>query len=74
MRRDSMQLREGVKMPSYEITTEDVEYLRHGEKKLIARLYKPKGDGPFPAVVDLHGGAWTSGDLGGTQGLDETLA
>ena len=61
-------------MPNYEITTEDVEYLRHGDKKLIARLYKPKGDGPFPAVIDLHGGAWTSGDLTGTQGLDETLA
>ena len=61
-------------MPTYEITKEDVEYLRHGDKALIARLYKPKGDGPFPAVVDLHGGAWTSGDLAGTQGLDETLA
>jgi acetyl esterase/lipase len=61
-------------MATYEITTEDVEYLRHGDKKLIARLYKPKGEGPFPAVVDLHGGAWTSGDLSGTKGLDETLA
>ena len=61
-------------MPNYEITTEDVEYLRHGDRPLIARLYKPKGDGPFPAVIDLHGGAWTSGDLTGTQGLDQTLA
>src|SRR5438132_14061964 len=64
----------GVTMPTYEFTTEDVEYLRHGDKPLIARVYKPKGDGPFPAVVDLHGGAWTSGDLTGTHGLDETLA
>src|SRR5882724_10004784 len=61
-------------MPTYEITKEDVEYLRHGDKALIARLYKPQGEGPFPAVVDLHGGAWNSGDLTGTQGLDETLA
>jgi len=61
-------------MPTYEFTTEDVEYLRHGDRKLIARLYKPTGAGPFAAVVDLHGGAWTSGDLTGTQGLDETLA
>ena len=36
---------------TYEFTTEDVEYLRHGDKPLIARLYKPKGDGPFPAVI-----------------------
>ena len=61
-------------MPTYEITTEDVEYLRHGDRKLIARLYKPNGAGPYAAVVDLHGGAWTSGDLTGTRGLDETLA
>ncbi len=58
----------------YEFTTEDVEYLRHGDRRLIARLYKPKGEGPFPAVIDLHGGAWNNGDLTGTQGLDETLA
>jgi acetyl esterase/lipase len=61
-------------MPTYEITTEDLEYLRHGDRKLIARLYKPNGAGPFATVVDLHGGAWTSGDLTGTRGLDETLA
>ena len=59
---------------THEFTTEDVEYRRHGDARLIARLYKPKGDGPFPAVIDLHGGAWTSGDLTGTQGLDESLA
>ena len=61
-------------MPTYAITTEDVEYLRHGDKRLVARLYRPTGAGPFAAVVDLHGGAWTSGDLTGTRGLDETLA
>jgi acetyl esterase len=59
---------------TYEFTTEDVEYLRHGERALSARIYRPQGTGPFPAVVDLHGGAWNSGDLSGTQGLDQTLA
>ncbi|MGH7036563.1 MAG: alpha/beta hydrolase [Stellaceae bacterium] len=59
---------------TYDFTTEDTEYLRHGERRLIARVYRPKGNGPFPAVIDLHGGAWTSGDLTGTQGLDQTLA
>ena len=43
---------------TYEFTTEDIEYLRHGDKALKLRLYKPRGAGPFPAVVDLHGGAW----------------
>ena len=32
----------------YEIDVEDVEYLRHGNKRLLARLYKPRGKGPFP--------------------------
>ena len=33
---------------------EQVE-IRHGETKLPATLYRPKGDGPHPAVVALHG-------------------
>jgi acetyl esterase len=61
-------------MPSYEFTTEDVEYLSHAGRPLLARLYKPKGTGPFPAVIDLHGGAWNRGELTGTQGQDEALA
>src|SRR5579875_799078 len=59
---------------TYDFTTEDVEYLRHGERALRARLYRPRGNGPFPAIVDLHGGAWDSGDVTGSQGLEETLA
>jgi acetyl esterase/lipase len=41
---------------------EDVEYLRHGDKPLLARIYKPKGAGPFPALVECHGGAWCMSD------------
>ena len=36
----------------FEIDVEDVEYLRHGNKALMARLFKPRGTGPFPLVVD----------------------
>ena len=41
---------------------EDVEYLRHGDKSLLMRLFKPHGAGPFPALVELHGGIWTEND------------
>jgi acetyl esterase len=41
---------------------EEIEYLRHGDKPLIARIYKPKGEGPFPALVECHGGAWCLSD------------
>ncbi len=46
----------------YEIDVEDVEYLRHGEKPLLARVYMPRGTGPFPLIIDLHGGAWIKKD------------
>ncbi len=41
---------------------EDVEYLRHGDKPLLARVFKPRGAGPFPALVECHGGAWCMSD------------
>ena len=59
---------------AYEFTTEDIEYLRHGTKGLKLRLYKPRGAGPFPAVVDLHGGAWGKGSLEECRERDEALA
>src|SRR5205085_7858706 len=40
----------------------DVEYLRHGGNPLLARVFKPKGEGPFPALVECHGGAWCQSD------------
>ena len=58
----------------YEIDVEDVEYLRHGDKALLARVYKPRGTGPFPLVIDLHGGAWCNKDRMSDAGTDEPLA
>ena len=58
----------------HEITVEDVEYLRHGDKPLLARVYKPRGTGPFPLIVDLHGGAWCGKDRTTDAGTDEPLA
>ncbi len=61
-------------MQNHEFATEDVEYIRHGDKRLMLRLFRPVGQGPFPAVIDLHGGAWNSGDLQECQARDEALA
>ena len=39
-------------------------YLRHGDRSLMARVFMPRGDtGPFPCLIDLHGGGWQGGDL-----------
>ena len=59
---------------SFSIDVEDVEYLRHGDKPLLARLFKPKGDGPFPLIVDLHGGAWCVGTRESDAVINEALA
>src|SRR5216683_7571216 len=58
----------------YEVDVEDVEYLRHGDTPLLARLFKPRGAGPFPAVVELHGGAWCLGNRLQDTAINEQLA
>lgn len=58
----------------YAYTTRDVEYVRHGTTGYMAKLYLPSGDGPFPMVIDLHGGAWSSGDLADCDARDKVLA
>lgn len=59
---------------TYEITVEDVEYLRHGDTPLLARLFKPRGSGPFPLIIELHGGAWNMGDRLMDVAINEPLA
>jgi len=46
----------------HEFEVEDIEYLRHGDKPLLARVFRPRGEGPFPALVECHGGAWCMSD------------
>jgi acetyl esterase len=58
----------------YEFDVEDVEYLRHGDAPLLARLFRPRGAGPFPALVELHGGAWCLGDRLQDTSINEQLA
>ncbi|HKA54481.1 MAG TPA: alpha/beta hydrolase, partial [Candidatus Binatia bacterium] len=58
----------------YDIAVEDVEYLRHGDTPLLARLFTPRGQGPFPLLVELHGGAWNLGDRLQDTDLNATLA
>ena len=59
---------------TYEIDVSDVEYLRHGDTPLLTRLYKPRGSGPFPIIVELHGGAWVRGNRLLDDATNEALA
>jgi acetyl esterase len=58
----------------HEIDVEDVEYVRHGDTPLMARVFRPRGTGPFPLVVELHGGAWCRGDRLNDTVVNEPLA
>ena len=59
---------------TYEIDIEDVEYIRHGDKPLLARVYKPRGAGPFPLAIEIHGGAWCRSDRLQDAVLHENVA
>src|SRR5499433_1779465 len=47
---------------THQFDVEDIEYLRHGDKPLLARVFRPRGEGPFPALIECHGGAWCMSD------------
>ncbi len=59
---------------SFEIDIEEVEYLRHGAKSYLARVFRPRGKGPFPAVVEAHGGAWCEGNRANNDSVNAAVA
>jgi acetyl esterase len=61
-------------MADHTVQQRDLEYLHQGDVRLMARLYQPGGEGPFPAVVEVHGGAWTSNDRFSNAAIDLALA
>ena len=56
------------------VRVEDVEYQRQGGKALLARLYRPAGTGPYPAAVQVHGGAWVHKDRTDNDFMARALA
>jgi acetyl esterase/lipase len=48
----------------------DIVYTKVGATELKLNLAAPEqGDGPFPAVLVIHGGAWRGGDKNGLDGI-----
>ncbi|HUK39415.1 MAG TPA: alpha/beta hydrolase [Candidatus Acidoferrales bacterium] len=58
----------------FEIKVWDVEFRSTPTRRLMARIYQPQGAGPFPALLDLHGGAWNNQDRTANAPMDEKLA
>src|SRR5215211_6531992 len=57
-----------------EVAVKDVEYQHLAGKPWLARVYQPSGPGPFPTVVDVHGGAWNNGDRTNDTQLNRAMA
>src|SRR5918999_408319 len=59
----------------YDIEVRELELRRTARgRPLIARIYQPKGQGPFPVLLDLHGGAWNNKDRFANQTMDRVIA
>ena len=59
----------------FDIKVSEVPFRRneHG-RQLMARIYQPQGSGPFPTLLDLHGGAWTRKDRLANEPMDRAVA
>jgi acetyl esterase/lipase len=40
----------------------NITYGKAGDTELKLELARPQGDGPFPAIVFIHGGGWYQGN------------
>jgi acetyl esterase len=56
------------------IAPEDRVYANPDGTALLARIYRPAGEGPHPAVLEVHGGAWVNGDRLNNAAIAEALA
>ena len=59
----------------FELKVSEVEFRRAvSGRTLLARIYQPKGGGPFPTLLDLHGGAWNNKDRFANEPMDRAVA
>src|SRR6516165_10962195 len=58
----------------HSVAIEDLEYQRQNGRALLARLYRPSGPGPFPASLQVHGGAWVNKDRTDNDYIAKALA
>src|SRR5262245_53571903 len=59
----------------FDLKVSEVEVRRAvSGRMLMARVYQPHGLGPFPTLLDLHGGAWNAKDRTANEPMDRAVA
>jgi len=58
----------------YGLWTYDIAYRRSGDESWLVRIYEPQGTGPFPLLLDVHGGVWSGNDRTLDALIDQALA
>jgi len=59
----------------FELKVSEVDFQKTpGGRQLMARIYQPQGAGPFPTVLDLHGGGWRRKDRFAEEPMDRAIA
>jgi acetyl esterase len=58
----------------YDIKVRDVIYKETDNKELQASVYEPQGEGPFPLLIDIHGGGWSNFNRLRDEPIDRELA
>ena len=58
----------------YDIEVSEQIYRKGPDGEWPVRIYRPQGDGPFPVLLDVHGGAWSTGSYLNNEDVDRTLA
>jgi acetyl esterase/lipase len=59
---------------NYEIKIWEEDFRQVPTRMLLARICQPVGDGPFPPLLDLHGGAWAGKDRFANVAMAEAMA
>ena len=59
---------------SFELDVVEVEYRRDQDVPWMVRVYQPQGTGPFPVMLDVHGGRWNRGTRTNAEVMDRALA
>ena len=64
---------------SYDIDVREVPFRKTAKgRQLMARIYQPESSpsraGPFPVVLDLHGGAWNNKDRSANEPMARAVA